>query len=112
MWMESLYGVRAMKSSWRVGQQFLFLVNGSSCWPTGQPIGQWVDLFTKSNPLANGLTCWPRTPTRWPTPYNWRVGYNSSPAKRPVERHRGHPAVARSTNIYKQKFMENSDTLY
>ena len=59
-----------IKSSWRVGQQFLFLVNGLRkliCWPTGQPIGQWVDSFTKSNPLANRLTCWPRTPTCWPT---------------------------------------------
>ena len=47
-----------MTCSWRVGQQFLFLVNGSwklTCWPTGQPIGQYVDLFTKSNPLANPL---------------------------------------------------------
>ena len=31
-------------------------------WPTGQPIGQWVDLFTKPNPLTNRLTGWPRTP--------------------------------------------------
>ena len=59
-----------VESSWRVGQKFLFLMNGSwklTCWPTGQPIGQWADLFTKSNPLANRLTCWPRTPICWPT---------------------------------------------
>ena len=42
-------------------------------WPIGQPIGQSVDLFTKSNPLANRLTRWPRTPICWPTD---RVGYN------------------------------------
>ena len=65
-----------VEGTWRVGQKILFLMNGSwklTCWPIGQPIGQWVDLFTKSNPLANGST-------RWPTPYNWRVGYNRAKA--------------------------------
>ena len=52
-----------------------------SCWPTGQPVGGLTYVFTKSNPLANG---WPvgqellDGSTRWPTPYNWRVGYNRS----------------------------------
>lgn len=29
-------------------------------------IDQWIDLFTKSNLLANRLTHWPRIPTYWP----------------------------------------------
>ncbi len=73
-----------MKSSWRVGQQILFLVkidllaNRSTHWPVGwpfhqvQPIGQRVDPLAKNPDLfANGST-------RWPTPYNWRVGNNIS----------------------------------
>ncbi len=39
--------------------------------PTGQPISQKINLSTKSDLLANGLT-------GWPTPYNWQVGYNST----------------------------------
>ena len=31
-----------------------------NCWPTGQSIGQFVGIFTKSSPLANRLM------TRWP----------------------------------------------
>ena len=44
-----------VEGTWRVGQKILFLMNGS-----------WK------------LTRWPRTPICWPTPYNWRVGYNST----------------------------------
>ena len=68
MWMESLF--------WHEK----FLAGGSAI----SVLVEWVvkiDLL--ANPLANELTYqpspthWPRTPTSWPTPYNWRVGYNS-----------------------------------
>ncbi len=48
---------------------WLWELSGS---PTRRPLGQWVDLFTKSNLLANGLTGWPRTPPCWST--DWPIG--------------------------------------
>lgn len=55
-----------------------------ACWPSGQPIGQWVDLHIQQvqtvdsdlsgkNPdlLVNGST-------RRPTSYNWWMGIKSS----------------------------------
>lgn len=54
-----------------MGQEFFVLYEwGRENWP----VGQWVSLFTKPNPLAKT----PRSVGRWSTPYNWRVGCNGT----------------------------------
>lgn len=74
------------KDSWRIGQTLFFFMDGSlKVERLANRLGQWVNLFTKSNLLASGVDrFWPGTPTYIlvsllaNTLYNWRVGYNKT----------------------------------